>query len=152
MYVGADYERYVEYVTSHDGRLTALSDDQSPDAEREFWLSTDSGIAGNGVDPTSVRILARWIAGQEVKQERIAVGTAKIRSKDRYDIPTDPATGRLTIFEALLPVQFKWGNAAGGDVVFGISLAWDDKTQQWVVWQTAIYNTGGAKSIVCPTY
>lgn len=158
IYLSADYDGYLKYVKEHDGQLPqpkeadTADNTQADDNVKEFWLSMVSGIAGGAIKPTGAFVLARWMGGRKIDHKPLATTSAIMTSKDRFDIPRDPEAASLTVYEALLPVQFSWGDTSG-NVVFGVSLAWDATASRWVLWRLALYNTEGkARFLVCPTY
>jgi len=170
IYLSGSFERYMDYTKHRAASMPAL--EAYDPAEREeklkklkrFWESTASPVAFRPVSLDDVRVLPRYIQGQEITQPQFLCRQKNV-SRTRYELTNAPQRSKgdqkfnasipvrydMTIYELIVPVYQKqtlrnYKQESPG--YLGIWLAWDQGTEQWMIWQICGYGWGA----VLPVY
>ncbi len=119
------------------------------------WETIAEGFTGSPIDTKHLRVRLRYKDGQgpfEAPEDEIRAGYSV--STDRFPgLASDPKVGRLTIFEAIVPVMYvdkQTGTAS--NTMLGFWMARAKPGEPWRLWRIAMYDFERPSRAFVPVY
>lgn len=152
IYLGADFDGFVRAQEEAGAARPYLNED-APEEEkvtlRAYWMRLADTVAMRPISVDEVLVRLRYIDGREVPQPDLG-GLAKISASSRYGLDDDPIRSRLTVYEVLVPVLYKFDRTEG-PVWWGMWFAqrpFDGGA--WLPYKSVIYDTASVRVIAVP--
>lgn len=151
IYLTADLDSFAAYLADTGAQSAINAED--PDLRertRQRWRSMSAPIALGAASLADSIARFRYDRGAEVEQPWIGY-QSHIDAPSRYGLPADPAAGKLTIIEFIVPVAYEF-ESSRGPVWWGLWLAQRPGSSDWRIYRSVIYDSLGINAGVAPGF